>query len=89
MKELMGTARNIFAVIQDGKAIPTIEVIFMVVEPQFHIDAGGELIRSRVPETLRFTTTPAGLRKVMADFGELADEAEEILDGLIDDRPRK
>jgi hypothetical protein len=91
MKELMSTARNICAVMQDHskKAITTIEVIFTVFEPQYRIDAGGELIRSRVPETMRLTTTPARLRQVAASFIEWADDAdkwadEAFVEGMID-----
>ena len=83
MKELLGTARNIYAVVgPDNKMLPTIEVILIATEPQFTVDASGAVVRTSVPASFRITTTPGGLRSVAKDFLKWADDAEEVLAAL-------
>lgn len=80
MKEVYGTARNIsFAADEDGKLTPTIETIIVVSEPQYGPNGNGEVEKFRVTDTLRFGTTPQGLRILAQQFTEWADEAEALL----------
>lgn len=79
MKEIAMTARNIMLSCPDqGDPSPMIEAILVVSEPTFRIDQGGGIIRQRELETVRFHSTPNGLRKVAIAFAEWADEAEAI-----------
>lgn len=78
MKELMSIARNVYF---GNESEPDqldgfIEVVLTVSEPQFRMDQGGELSRVRVPETIRFTATPKGLRALSERLAEFAEEAE-------------
>ena len=80
MKEVYGTAKNIsFTANDDGKLIPTIEVIVVVSEPQYGPDDNGDVEKFRVTDTLRFGTTPQGLRVLAQQFTEWANEAEALL----------
>ena len=80
MKELIGTNCNISLVVQeDGKLLPMVEAIMIVTEPQWGIDGGGELCRTRMPGTVRFSATPQALRALGKGCMKWADEADGAL----------
>ena len=86
MKEVTGIARNIsYLKSKDGTYAPLVEVVFVVSEPVFRVDAAGQMVRERVTEGLRFATSPAGLRNLAESFKRYADEAEGKGDGGDDD----
>lgn len=81
MKELAGTARNL-SLVKDSQC-PTIEVVLAVSEPTYRVDVTGTLVKQRdTIETLRFTSTPAGLRTLASDCITWAAEAEEFARGM-------
>ncbi len=82
MQELMDTARNLSLAISADGPRPMVEVILMTSEPMFSIDGGGEMVRSRVMNTIRFSSSPEGLRKLSKRLAEFADEAADIAEGL-------
>ena len=83
MKELIGTARNLMlAASDDGEPRAMIEVILILTEPNFRVDAVGQMIRERSVETARFSTTAKGLRAVAKDYLAWADEADAFLMAL-------
>lgn len=80
MKELMATARNI-SLSEDGDRglDASVELVLTVSEPSFKADAGGEVVKHRVAETIRFSTNVAGLRHLAKNCEEWADSAEALL----------
>jgi hypothetical protein len=80
MKEISATSRNLSLVYQDGPAMftPMVEAILVLSEPQYSVDLGGQLVRTRQVETVRFATSPEGLRDLARTFLEWADDADNI-----------
>ena len=75
MKELIGTCMNVALLEGKERALqPVVECILVVSEPTYQAD----MQKVRHPETLRFCTSPRGLLKLSATFGEWAAEAEAI-----------
>ena len=79
MKEAHGSARNLYFVPdENGKLLPMIEAIIIVSEPKFGVSEEGQTERYRVMDTLRFHTSPDGLRKLAEQFEGWADEIDEL-----------
>ena len=78
MKEVIATARNItFTATDSGNNLNCIvEAVVTVSEPTFELDAGGEMVRTRVPEVLRFGAPPSGMRQIADAMNRWADEAD-------------
>jgi hypothetical protein len=77
MKEIMGTSRNIKFVLTDDNTLDcVVEAVITVSENAFSIDADGEPERCSKTETLRFGTTPDGIRQIAESMNRWADEAE-------------
>lgn len=77
VKELVGQSRNLIGVPLEGAAPePLIELVLIVSEPSYMVDAGGDSIRHRVVETLRLCATPSGMRQLAKFLTEASDEAE-------------
>jgi len=73
MKELSGTARN-FAIVKDeGEYHATVELILIVSEPQYRFTVG-EMVRERVPETIRITTNHGGVKRLIERLQEIDEE---------------
>ena len=78
MKEICGAARNLYLVANEaGELKPMIEGILMVSEPTF-VPAEEEVKKVRLMDTLRFHTTPDGLRQIAEQFDAWADEADAL-----------
>ena len=80
MKELMATARNLSLTVDADDLREVIEIALTVSEPAFEADAGGEVVRRRVAETIRFSTNVDGLRLLASRCEEWAKEAEALRD---------
>lgn len=79
MKEIACTARNLMVVSTEESYSPMIEVILVLTEPNYRFNKKGELVKRRDPETIRFSTSPDGLREIAKNFNQWANDAEEIL----------
>lgn len=77
MKEVLSTARNITLVVDGNHVLPVVEAVITVTEPHFRADGSGNIERFRVPETLRFSSAPDGLRVIAKSMERWADEADE------------
>jgi hypothetical protein len=79
-KELSALARNILgARTAEGEWTPMVEIIIIVSEPSFKLDAAGELRSERGRlEDLRFLANVKGLRHLAERLTEYADEAEAL-----------
>ena len=77
MKELRSTTANIALVIGGGEASTVVEVVLLVSEPKYSIDASGSVAKARNLEDMRFSTSPKGLRDLADVLLKLADEADE------------
>ena len=77
MKELCGTSANIFAIVDDGKLIPRVELILLYSEPTYRPGlAPAAFEQSREIAGVRFCVDPKGLRALAAEFVELADKTD-------------
>ena len=78
--ELIGSARNFSLAIdtEHGTVTPMAEVVLIVAEPAFHVDAGGQLVKERQTQTLRFAVSVAGLRRVAKEMEHWAKDLAEI-----------
>jgi len=84
MKEIVTTTANFLAVIAGGKLRPEIEVGLVLSEPTYRPDHGGEMIRERKFETVRFSASPHILRRMAEGLIEFADDAEKEIVGMIE-----
>jgi hypothetical protein len=57
---------------------PMVEVALIVSEPQYTVDAAGQSVRHRTMDTMRFHTSPEGLRDLAKYLGKWADDAEKM-----------
>ena len=74
MKELSGTTRNFVLVKdEDGNFHPSIELIFVVSEPNYHFSVG-EMVKDRIPETIRISTNKNGIKKIIEQLKEAEKE---------------
>ena len=80
MKELLTVNANFHAVWseEDKKQIPQVEVIVVMCEPIYTVDACGSIIRQRETSQCRFSAAPDMLRKLADSLVKLADEAESL-----------
>ncbi len=76
MKEIIATAKNITLTVIDDEFHCIVEAVVTVSEPAYELDSGGELVRVRIPEVLRFATSPGGVRLLAKTMMEWADEAD-------------
>lgn len=76
MKEVLSTARNITLAVDGDRVLPLVEAVITVTEPHFRADGSGAIERYRVPETLRFSTTPDRMRSIATSLNHWADEAD-------------
>lgn len=78
MQELIGHSANV-ALLETNKCrlVASIEVVLLVSEPNYQADPSG-FVKVRSIEDLRFATGVGGLRTLIKELGELADEAEEL-----------
>ena len=70
MKELMATSGNIIGVEAKKGFLPALELILIVSEPTFRMDAGGGMIKERFTETMRVIVTADVLPKVIERLEE-------------------
>ena len=90
MKEAIGTAMNILRVNATGKKWETsIEMIFVVSEPVFQIDASGCMVKIRNTDTLRFVTTVNAAKKISADILKWIAQAEKDEQEISSNAPRE
>jgi len=77
MKEISGVALNRF--LAEGKEgyLALGEIVIVVSEPKYEFDASGSMIKRRVVEEFRVSTSAKGMRDIAKDMLEWAD----ILDG--------
>lgn len=80
MKELLTVNANFHAVWTDGdkKHLPQVEVILVMCEPVYSVDACGSVIRQRETSQCRFSAAPDMLRKLADSLVKLADEADSL-----------
>ena len=74
MKELSGTARNYVLVKDDdGMFHPSIELVFVVSELNYRFSVG-EMVKDRIPETIRISTNKNGIKKIIEQLKEAEKE---------------
>jgi hypothetical protein len=80
MKELLTISANFHAVWTDGdkKQIPQVEVILVMSEPTYTVDAVGEVVRQRETSQCRFSASPKLLMRLAESMTKLAAEAEAL-----------
>lgn len=76
MKEITSYASNTLALVNDGKLEPQAEIALVFCEPNYRLTSDGQLARERAVETVRFSASPATLRKLAERFTKTADEIE-------------
>lgn len=85
MKEVVTLATNTIGNITTaGKLVANVELAFVLTEPRYAFDEGGEMRRSRTTETVRFTATPDAMRQLSKQLLETADSAESDLTQAIE-----
>ena len=78
MKEIVTTSANYVAVIiGNGTLRAECEIGLVLSEPTYRPDHGGEIIKERKCETIRFSASPEILRKLSESFRQFADESEQ------------
>ena len=77
MMEILTISSNLCAAFtDDGKIIPKAEVILILSEPTYSVDAAGEVVKRRETSTVRFFASPETLKKLAACFLTLSGESE-------------
>jgi hypothetical protein len=77
MKELTGSAVNIvYAEGAEGKLRALAEIIIVRSEPAYSVDAAGVLVKQRVVDEVRFSSTASGLREMAKRFLGFAKDME-------------
>lgn len=80
MKELLTISSNFLAAwTEEKKLLPQVEVILVMSEPSYSVDAVGEVVRQRETSQVRFSASPKVLRKLSEAMTKLADEAETLV----------
>ena len=70
MKQLSGSAENRFLVVDaDGNYHPRIEIILVLTEHNYKFP-GGDMIKERIPETIRFFTDQEDLEKLIGQLSK-------------------
>ena len=73
MREYKGGSRNCSLVSDDeGNLNASAEIALLVTEPVYEIDAGGQLIRRRAMESIRFAVTDRSLKALIKWLGEVS-----------------
>lgn len=82
MKELLTVNSNFSASFTEGKKLlPQAEVILVLSEPIYAVDASGEIVRQRKNTHVRFAATPKALRKLSKELEHIANESESLMMG--------
>lgn len=78
MQELIGHSANV-ALLETNKCrlMASIELVLLVSEPKYQADPSG-FVKVRSINDLRFSSGITGIRNLIKDLSELADEAEEL-----------
>lgn len=77
MKQLLTVSSNYFAVrAENGLLLPEVEVILVLSEPTYAVDAVGELVKHRETSQSRFVASPKVLRKLAEALLQFAAEAD-------------
>lgn len=80
MKELLTISSNFMgAWTEDKKLLPQVEVILVMSEPSYTVDAVGEVVRQRETSQCRFSASPKVLYKLAEAMTKLAAEAEALV----------
>lgn len=79
MKEIVTTSANFHAVLIEGTLSPEIEVGITISEPSYKLACDG-VIKDRVFETVRFSTSPETLRKMADGLVKFADDCQAEFD---------
>lgn len=80
MKELLTISSNFLAAwTEEKKLLPQVEVILVMSEPAYSVDAVGEVVCQRETSQVRFSASPKVLRKLSEAMTKLADEAETLV----------
>lgn len=87
MNELASISSNLLAIYdQQHRLIPSAEVVLIMTEPTYTIDAGG-VVKSRRVVTTRFSAGPAQLRHIAKAMLNIADQTEESLEQALTQKP--
>ena len=81
MKELLAVNANFHAVWAEGdkkQQLPRVEVIVVMCEPIYKVDACGGIIGQRETSQCRFSAAPDMLRRMAGSLVGLADEADSL-----------
>jgi hypothetical protein len=83
MKEILSTASNSFyRLTQKGEMQQMFEIVLVLSEPTFRVDAAGELVRDRTTESLRFVASAKSLLGAADCFrGIIADATTTVAEG--------
>lgn len=76
MKEITCIASNSLALFADGKLEPSAEIALVLSEVEYRIVPDGQVVRERAAQTVRFASSPAGLRKLAEKLLQTADDTE-------------
>jgi hypothetical protein len=80
MKELLTISSNFMgAWTEDKKLLPQVEVILVLSEPAYTVDAVGEVVRQRETSQCRFSASPKMLYKLADVLTKLGAEAEGLV----------
>jgi hypothetical protein len=80
MKELLTISSNFLAAwTEEKKLLPRVEIILVMSEPSYSVDAVGDVVRQRETSQVRFTASPSATRKLSDAMKKLADEAETLV----------
>ena len=79
MNELASISSNLHAIYDEQYRLsPSAEVVLIMTEPAYTIDASG-VVKSRNVITTRFSAGPTLLRLIAKALNEIADQSEEAL----------
>lgn len=76
MKSLLSCARNIRHWIVEGKLLQEIEAVFTITDKVYQY-VGGDLVGIETTETVRFSLTVDGARRMAKNLIEWADAAQD------------
>ena len=89
MNELSSISSNLLVIYDEqGHLIPQAEVVLIMTEPAYRIDAGG-VVKTREVVATRFAASPAHLRQIAKAMLNIADQAEEALEKALLPQPQQ
>lgn len=89
MNELASISSNLLAIYDEkDRLIPSAEIVLIMTEPAYTIDASGG-VKSRNVVTTRFSAGPTLLRLIATAMNNIADQAEEALTKATAPKPSK